>query len=252
MRRPLIVGNWKMHGDGEWLDRIAAIADAAAAAPMVDVAVCVPATLVHRAATRATTLAIGGQDCHWAREGAHTGAVSATMLHEAGARLVIVGHSERRAIGDDDRVVAAKVAAAQDAGLTAILCVGETAAERNAGSASTRVQAQVCAALPKSITSSLVVAYEPVWAIGRGSSPAASEITPVIDDIHTILAAAGHAQVPILYGGSVTAAIAGDILAHGAVSGLLVGTASLEPAAFASIIAAAGGHARLDRPNTGR
>ncbi|NIJ29388.1 triosephosphate isomerase [Sphingomonas insulae] len=243
----MIVGNWKMHGDGAWLDRVAAIAGAVAV-PQIDVALCVPATLIHRAATIAPGLTIGAQDCHWAATGAHTGAISAMMLREAGAQVMILGHSERRAAGDDDAHVAAKVAAAQNAGLRVILCVGESAAERDDGAATARVRAQLIASLPERLTAGLTIAYEPIWAIGRGVIPSPVEITSVVDGIRSVLTARNVANARVLYGGSVTAAATRDLLARTDIDGLLVGAASLKPATFSEIIGAAIGLTNLDRP----
>lgn len=248
MTRALIVGNWKMHGDGAWLDRVTAIADAAAALKGPDVALCLPATLVERAAAIAPTLAIGGQDCHWAATGAHTGGISAAMLRDAGAQLVILGHSERRAAGDDAACVAAKVAAAQDAGLRIILCVGESAADRTAGSAVARVQAQLLASLPTRVTAALVIAYEPVWAIGSGIVPSAGAVAPVVAGIRSALAGRGIGDARVLYGGSVTASTGPELLVPAGIDGLLVGAASLNPAAFAAIMATSSGLTNLDRP----
>lgn len=237
MSCPIVVGNWKMHGDGRWLATLAGIAEAAAAAPQIDVALCVPATLIHRAASLCPNLAIGGQDCHRASEGAFTGAVSAGMLAEAGARLVIVGHSERRCAGDDDAVVAAKMAAANHAGLRAILCVGEDAAARARGDAVAVACRQLLAGLERS-DRALVVAYEPVWAIGRGLPPTLEEIAPVIAALRATLAAHGRSDVPILYGGSVIARAVPALMAEGMVAGLLVGQASLAADAFTDIVEA--------------
>lgn len=227
--RPYVVGNWKMHGDSTSLPTLAAIADAARAVPRVDVALCVPATLIHRAASIAPTLAIGGEDCHAQVEGAHTGAVSAAMLRDAGASLVILGHSERRAEGDTDTQVARKVTAAQAAGLDVILCVGET---HRGDDAVATVLAQLRASLPQPATP-LTIAYEPVWAIGQG-------ITPAPHDVATTAATLRRA-VPgarILYGGSITADTAAAMVDHGDVDGLLVGKASLSAQSFTAIVEA--------------
>lgn len=237
MTRPIVIGNWKMHGDGAWLDRIDAIAAAARANPAVEVALCVPATLLHRAADRQPALTIGAQDCHAAPRGAHTGGLSATMLHEAGARLVILGHSERRRDGDDDGTVAAKIAAAAAAGLRPLLCVGEEAADRADGRAAAAVADQLRASLPDDLPDDLIVAYEPVWAIGRGQAPTAAEIAPVIARLHDVLADHGLTDTPILYGGSVDEQVAMELLDSGLIDGLLVGGASLDAAVFTAIIA---------------
>ncbi len=245
MRRPLIAGNWKMNGDRESLVELDGIAAAAKACDGVDVAIFPPFTLIERAVARQPGLAIGGQDCHGAPRGAHTGCTSAAMLAEAGAALVIVGHSERRAAQHEtDAEVKAKAEAAIAAGLVAIVCVGETEAERDAGEAAARVEAQLRGSLPVAGPESLVVAYEPVWAVGTGRTPTPADISRIHSLIRTILGellgGERAAGTRILYGGSVTAVNADEILAVTDVDGALVGGASLTAASFVPIIVAAG------------
>lgn len=247
-RRKLVAGNWKMHGVSADLAEITSISLAAETAN-ADVALCVPATLIERAARSAPGFAIGGQDVHQNEKGAHTGCVSAAMLLDAGARLTIVGHSERReAQGETDADVKAKAEAALAAGLSVILCVGESDAVREAGEAVATVSTQLDASLPESIAeeSRFSVAYEPIWAIGTGKIPSTADI----DEMHTalrrrLIAAFGDAgnQVRILYGGSVKASNAAEIFEVPDVDGALVGGASLKAADFIPIIEAASGHA---------
>ncbi|MDJ0277268.1 triose-phosphate isomerase [Sphingomonas sp. 2R-10] len=243
-RRKLVAGNWKMHGLRGQLAEIEAIDAAAAAAPKVDVALCVPATLVHHAAAVAKVLRIGGQDVHANDRGAHTGCVSAEMLAEAGATIVIVGHSERRADQNETSHDAwAKAAAARRQGLDVILCCGETEAERDAGRAERVVQAQIEKSVPEGASGDwFTLAYEPRWAIGTGRTPSPDEIAQV----HAIARAklrqmVGDAAdgIRILYGGSVTGANAATILAIDDVDGALVGGASLTADKFVPIIEAA-------------
>lgn len=243
-RRTLVAGNWKMNGSLAALAELDAIAAAAVAHPAVDVAVALPATLIAPAAARVPGLAIGGQDVHAAECGAHTGCISAAMLVEAGARFSIVGHSERRADqGETSQDAWAKAAAAHRHGLTVILCVGETDAERHAGRAARVVQAQIEKSVPDDAQGDwFTLAYEPRWAIGTGRTPTLDEIA----EIHAIARAklrtlvGGAADtIRILYGGSVTGANAADILATSDVDGALVGGASLTAAKFVPIIAAA-------------
>ncbi|MGJ3648808.1 triose-phosphate isomerase [Sphingomonas sp. GlSt437] len=243
-RRKLIAGNWKMNGSLAALAELDAIAAAAAAHPDVDVAVAVPATLIAPAHARVPTLAIGAQDVHHADHGAHTGCLSAAMLVEAGARFTIVGHSERRADQHETSQDAwAKADAAHRHGLSVILCVGETEAERDAGRAARVVQAQIEKSVPDAASGDwLTIAYEPRWAIGTGRTPTMDEI----GDIHAIARAklrslVGDAAdaIRLLYGGSVTGANAGEILAVDNVDGALVGGASLTAAKFVPIIEAA-------------
>jgi triosephosphate isomerase len=240
-RRKLVAGNWKMHGlaaSAAMLDQLAA----AQPAPPCDVLICPPATLIARLA--GGTFAIGGQDCHWQASGAHTGDVSAEMLADAGAVAVILGHSERRADhGETDGLVARKTAAAWRAGLVAIVCVGETEAERDARRTLAKVRGQLAKSIPDGATAAnLVIAYEPVWAIGTGRTASLNEIAEVHDFVRENLTKrfAGGDGVRILYGGSVKPGNAAEILAVSNVDGALVGGASLKAADFAPIIAAAG------------
>lgn len=243
----MIVGNWKMHGLGAALTEAQGIEKAANS---VDgdcrVALCPPATLVERMAEALKDGAtqIGGQDCHAAPSGAFTGSISAEMLADAGATLVILGHSERRSgFGERDADVAAKVEAAVAAGLEPIVCVGETLAQREAGDAIAVVAAQVQGSLADSLAERpFAVAYEPVWAIGTGLTPTMEQIAEVhaaIRDAIIQRLGEGARTAPILYGGSVKADNARDILATPEVGGALVGGASLKAADFIPIIQAA-------------
>ncbi|WP_230770371.1 triose-phosphate isomerase [Sphingomonas sp. Leaf4] len=243
-RRKMVAGNWKMHGLRTGLAEIEAIDAAAVTAPGVDVALCVPATLVHHAAGIVRAVRIGGQDVHANDRGAHTGCVSAEMLHEAGASVVIVGHSERRADQNETSHDAwAKAAAARRHGLDVILCCGETEAERDAGRAERVVQAQIEKSVPEGANGDwFTLAYEPRWAIGTGRTPSPEEIAQV----HAIARAklrqmVGDAAdtIRILYGGSVTGANVAAILAIDDVDGALVGGASLTADKFVPIIEAA-------------
>jgi len=244
-RPRLIVGNWKMNGTAAALGEIEAMAAAAAALPGdVTVAVCPPATLLDRARRVAGDgpLVVGAQDVHAEPDGAFTGSVSATMLHDAGARLVIVGHSERRAdCHETDADVRAKAEAVLAAGMRVVVCVGETAAERDADNALAIIAGQLDGSLPASATG-LAVAYEPVWAIGTGLTPTPAQVGGIHAAIRTNLVAryseAGEA-VPILYGGSVKPANAAELLAVDNVDGALVGGASLTAADFLAIVRAA-------------
>lgn len=245
MRRRLIAGNWKMNGSRAALAELAPIAAAAAAHPAVEVAVAVPATLIAVAAEQVPGLAIGAQDVHANDCGAHTGCVSAAMVREAGAAFTIVGHSERRGDqGETSQDVWAKAVAARRHGLGVILCVGETDAERDAGRAARVVQAQIEKSVPDDAAPDwFTLAYEPRWAIGTGRTPTMEEIA----EVHAIaraklrmLVGAAADGIRILYGGSVTAANAGQILGTPDVDGALVGGASLTAAKFVPIIEAAG------------
>ncbi len=242
--RKLIAGNWKMNGSLTALDEIADILAAADARPDVDVALCVPATLIGAAAAKFPNMAIGGQDCHWAGSGAHTGCLSVAMLKEAGASLVIVGHSERRADHHEtDGDVHRKAESAMAGGLIAIVCVGETEAERDAGDAVAVVVEQLRHSVPAAATPDLLaVAYEPVWAIGTGRTPSTADVADMHRAIRRQLASqlgAAGGGVRILYGGSVKASNAAELLAVPDVDGALVGGASLKAADFIPIINAA-------------
>jgi triosephosphate isomerase (TIM) len=241
--RKLIAGNWKMNGNLAALSELDAIAQAANANPGVDVAICPPATLIAPARARAAALHIGGQDCHANASGAHTGCLSVEMLREAGASHVIVGHSERRTDNHETSAdVLAKANAVIANGLVAIVCVGETESERDAGDAIKIVTIQVGQSVPANGTgANLVVAYEPVWAIGTGRTPSALDVTEmhaaIRDQLLSHLGPEG-AKVRILYGGSVKSTNASELLHLPHVDGALVGGASLKASDFVPIIAA--------------
>ena len=244
-RRMLVAGNWKMNGSLATLAELDGIAGAARAHGGVDVAVCPPAVLLAPARARVADLPLGGQDCHPRDSGAHTGCIAAPMLKEAGAAYVIVGHSERRADNHEtDAEVRAKAEAAIRHGLIAIVCVGETEAERDAGHALDVVGGQLDGSVPPAGTAAtLVVAYEPVWAIGTGRTPSVADV----DDMHRFIrqrlaALIGDeaAGVRILYGGSVKPDNAADLLGVADVDGALVGGASLTAENFTAIVSAAG------------
>jgi len=242
--RKLAAGNWKMNGTGASLAEVATLLAAHPAAGC-DMLLCPPATLLARMAdlARGTALAIGGQDCHAQAAGAHTGDISAAMLADAGASHVILGHSERRADhGETDAQVAAKVAAAWSAGLVAVVCVGETEAQRDAGQTLDVIGRQIAASLPDGATAAnTVVAYEPVWAIGTGRTPTLAEIAEVHRFLRARLTArlgAEAAGVRLLYGGSVKPSNAAEIFAVPEVDGALVGGASLKASDFGAIVVA--------------
>ena len=249
-RRPLIAGNWKMNGDRASIAEIEALvsglATRAAATAHLDCALCPPATLIMAAAEKAAggALSIGGQDAHSAASGAHTGDVSAEMMADAGAKLIILGHSERRADhGESDALVRSKIEATWRAGLSAILCVGETEADRDAGRAVAVTLEQMTGSLPDGADASrLAVAYEPVWAIGSGRTPSINDIaemhTALRGALETRIGAEG-AQTRLLYGGSVKPGNAAEIFDADNVDGALVGGASLKAADFLAIIDAA-------------
>lgn len=248
MRR-LAAGNWKMNGMSDDLEQVTELV-AAHPRPDCDMVLCLPATLIGRGAERAagSALEIGAQDCHVRPNGAHTGDLSAPMLHDAGARYVIVGHSERRADhAETDSLVRAKALAALMENMTPIICVGETRAEREAGRALEVVHAQVQGSVPRGaeyggvMSDRLVIAYEPVWAIGTGLTPTLAEIAEVHDSLRALLAehhGPYSVGVRLLYGGSVKPSNAEGIFALKNVNGALVGGASLKAAEFARIVAA--------------
>lgn len=243
-RRQLVVGNWKMNGTAADLGEIAAIAAAAVKYRQIESGLCLPATLIERAVRAAPGFAIGAQDIHCADSGAHTGCTSAAMLADAGATIVIVGHSERRADqqeSDDD--VRAKAAAGLDAGLLTIICIGESLDVRESGKAVETVGRQLENSLPaRCDAAKLAIAYEPIWAIGTGRTPTLDDIAQMHAALRQRLGTAyGNAgdSIRILYGGSVKASNAAQILAIGDVDGALVGGASLKAGDFVPIIEAA-------------
>jgi triosephosphate isomerase (TIM) len=244
--RMLLAGNWKMNGLKASVAEIRALARGLADEPARgDVLVCPPATLIAEAVrcAQGSAIAIGGQDCHALASGAFTGDISAEMLRDAGATWAIAGHSERRQYhGETNLIVAGKLKAARRAGLAAILCVGESDQEREAGRAVPVVAQQLAASIPCEIEAAdLAVAYEPIWAIGTGKMPEPADIAEMHGAIRAILATrfGGQANVRILYGGSVKPDNAAQILAVPNVDGALIGGASLKAADFLAIIRAA-------------
>jgi len=243
--RKLVAGNWKMHGVSSDLEEIKVIAGQSAGYSGVDVALCVPAILIERAARAVPGFPIGGQDVHEAEKGAHTGCTSALMLLDAGASLTIVGHSERReAQRETDSVVKAKAEAALACGLGVIMCVGESLELRESGAAVKSVMAQLDGSLPENLEgkAELAIAYEPIWAIGTGKIPTGFEIAEMHRAIREKLEdryANNGARIRILYGGSVKSSNADEIFSIADVDGALVGGASLKAADFIPIVAAA-------------
>ncbi|MDO5643468.1 MAG: triose-phosphate isomerase [Paracoccus sp. (in: a-proteobacteria)] len=235
--KKLAAGNWKMNGLTGSLGELDALA---ARDNGCDVLICPPATLITAAVAHSGQIAIGGQDCHAADGGAHTGDISAAMLADAGASHVILGHSERRADhGESDAQVAAKAIAAHEAGLITVICLGETGAEREAGETLAVIAAQLQASVPDCATpANSVIAYEPVWAIGTGLTPIRDQIA----EVHALLRAQLSARFPdgagftLLYGGSVKPGNAAEIFSIPHVNGALVGGASLKAGDFAPII----------------
>lgn len=244
-RRKYVVGNWKMNGTKAALDEAQAIFAIGRDHPGVDVALCPPFTLIGAMAADCPGAAVGGQDCHGAPSGAFTGSVAAPMLIDAGASLVIVGHSERReGFGESDADVKAKAEAALAAGLAVILCVGEPHEVRESGGAIDHVLAQVAGSLPSDFEAArLAIAYEPIWAIGTGLVPTVGDVAAMHGAIRAKLAelagAAAAQDMRILYGGSVNGENAAELLDAGDVDGALVGGASLTANKFGPIVEAA-------------
>jgi triosephosphate isomerase len=246
--RPLVAGNWKMNGVRASLGEFDAIAKGYGAAlrAKVELLVCPPATLVFPLAQEAlgTRIGVGGQDCHTKEAGAHTGDVSADMLADAGATYVIVGHSERRTDHrESDAVVKSKAEAAMRAGLVAIVCVGETRAEREAGKTLAVVKRQLRGSIPEGATAlTVVIAYEPVWAIGTGLTPTPADVAEVHAairaELRKLVGKDAAQAMRILYGGSVKPSNARELLGIPDVDGALVGGASLKAADFLGIAAA--------------
>lgn len=244
-QRPYIVGNWKMHGTRAMLSEARAIDRAAERLLKAEVALAPPFTLIHASRKEVGLIGIGAQDCHAADGGAHTGDISAAMVKDAGAGFVIVGHSERRADhGESDADVKAKAEAALAVGLSVIVCVGETEAQRDGGQAEQVVADQLEGSLPrdKAQAEKVTVAYEPVWAIGTGRTPTVEDVAAMHKSIRERLVAIygeSGADVRILYGGSVKPDNAAALLVADEVGGALVGGASLTAESFLGIIIAA-------------
>ncbi len=245
--RPVVFGNWKMNGlRAEGLALAGALAERAVRLTGT-LGIFPPFTLIHAVARRVegTGILVGGQDCHEQPSGPFTGSIGAPMLVDAGARAVILGHSERRhGLGESDRLVRAKFRTARAAGLLVVLCVGETEAEYLAGGRTARLRAQLEGSLPEGIgPEGLVVAYEPVWAIGTGRTPSLQEIADIHGELRRELGRriVGGESVPLLYGGSVKPDNAADIMTLPGVDGVLVGGASLDARSFWSIYQAGGG-----------
>ena len=245
-RRALIAGNWKMNmlrAEGEAL--AAALTSGIKPGASADLLVCPPATLLVPVSTvlADSSVALGAQDCHMNEAGAHTGDISAAMIKDLGAAYVIVGHSERRADhAESDVIVRAKAAAVLAAGLTPIICVGETEAERDAGEAETIVGKQIRGSVPEAAAEdTIVIAYEPVWAIGTGRTPTVDDIAAMHAHMRQVAGSVlgGADKLRLLYGGSVKPGNAVEILALEDVDGALVGGASLKAEDFLAIAAAA-------------
>lgn len=249
-QRPLIVGNWKMHGTRGMLSEARAMDRAAQRNMKVEVAIAPPYTLIHPVHREAEQIGVGAQDCHEQAEGAHTGAISAAMIADAGAKFVILGHSERREeFGETNALVRAKAEAAIAAGLRVIMCCGESAKIRDSGRAAATVKKQLKASLPEpgealgDAGEKLTVAYEPIWAIGTGKAATVEDIEEMHGEIRALLVELyGEEQaenIRIIYGGSVKPENAAEILAAANVGGALVGGASLSVDSFMGIALAA-------------
>src|SRR3954447_19227520 len=241
--RPLIAGNWKMNGLAASTVEFDAMLDGAAeVTAKADLLVCPPATLIAAFAAKAhgKSVAVGAQDCHPKASGAHTGDIAAAMLADAGASAIIVGHSERRAdYGEGDALVRQKAEAAWRARVTAIVCIGETQGQRDAGRTLDILRGQLDGSLPDGSTAAnLVVAYEPVWAIGTGLTPTSRDVEQIHGFIREFLTSrfrADGARMRILYGGSVKPSNAAELMAVKNVNGALVGGASLKAVDFLAI-----------------
>ncbi|WP_298466601.1 triose-phosphate isomerase [uncultured Erythrobacter sp.] len=249
-QRPYIVGNWKMHGTRAMLSEARAIDRAAQRHMKVEVAIAPPYTLIHPIHREAEQIGVGAQDCHHESEGAHTGDISAAMLADAGAKFVILGHSERRqAHGEKDSVVRAKAETALGSGLRVILCCGESEKTRDAGKAIEFVKKQLKSSLPKAgeelgdASEKLTIAYEPIWAIGTGKTATGADIAAMHGEIRELLVELygedQGSEIRILYGGSVKPENAAEIFATPEVGGALVGGASLTADSFMGIALAA-------------
>jgi triosephosphate isomerase len=246
-RRPLVAGNWKMHKTGpEAREFCAALAGLVGDAPAADVAVCPPYTALEASAEAlaGSPIAVYAQNVHENEKGAHTGDISSAMILATGAQGALVGHSERRAEGDTDGQIALRVRNAIDAGLLVVLCCGESLDTRKAGETEAWVTRQIRSALEHVTASditSLVIAYEPIWAIGTGETASPEQAQEACAIVRRVAAETVDGEaLRVLYGGSVSPANAAELMAQPDVDGALVGGASLEPESFAAIVAAAG------------
>jgi len=246
-RRPLVAGNWKMHTTGpEAREFCAALAALVGEAPAVDVAVCPPYTALEASADvlAGSPIAVYAQNVHENEKGAHTGDISAAMILATGADGALVGHSERRAAGDTDEQIALRVRNAMDAGLLVVLCCGESLETRKADETEAWVTRQIRSALQHVTAAdigSLVIAYEPIWAIGTGETASPEQAQEACAIVRRVAAETVDGEaLRVLYGGSVSPANAAELMAQPDVDGALVGGASLEPESFAAIVAAAG------------
>lgn len=239
-RKTMIAGNWKMNGLSSNLDWLNQLFQSLTEPPACDVVLCPPATLLAEASRQCQGgyVQTGGQDCSEAESGAHTGDISAAMLKDAGAEYVILGHSERRVDHAETSVlIKAKVSAALKTGLTVILCVGETLNEREAGMEHDVVRAQLLGSLvPEANANNIVIAYEPVWAIGTGKTASSDDANAMHETIRSLWPGDDAEALRILYGGSVKPENASELLACDHIDGALVGGASLDAESFAAII----------------